>query len=343
MQPASGSGGLSIPYGAAHTPDSDDEPEPEAAQSSLTFEPSSPDPVAWGLPDDIDLTSDEPAPSFDPYAPAVAVAAYAPPLPPPQPQQPQPQPQPQLSQPPPHHQPHHQPPPPQFADPMAQRHSAGRFGAFDDETSSPFGVRAAEEGRGLHGGEHQTTSSLPPSTGLLRGFGTPDDAGSPRDDDAYEDDRSMTGSDGLLAAVRAPAPEGGAVHVATAQAMSAQRAALTYLILWRNPALSGLVFALFNVFFLLLVYGGFTVLGLLANTVLVSIFVHVLYRLASLAYTRFTNKRLDAYAAIKQHVGQSGALDFDFASVTSRASRASRASRVTAAGCGRPTRSGSEG
>ncbi|KAG8466303.1 hypothetical protein KFE25_002059 [Diacronema lutheri] len=152
---------------------------------------------------------------------------------------------------------------------------------------SPYAMRSVEEGsKGL-----RPSMMRPPNT----------------DDDIDDDDRSANESDGLIAAALRPERDARA-HV-TAAPVVASRQALMNLVLWRNPILTGVVFLALNLASLLIIFAQFTAIGLLANAILVAIFVHVLYRLASIAYMRFTNKRLDAYAALKQHVG-SRALDF---------------------------------
>lgn len=172
------------------------------------------------------------------------------------------------------------------------------FGPFDD---SPF--RSVEEGSSAY------DSTLRPSN----------------IDDDIDDDLSANGSgDGLIASALRSEPDERAVTSAVAS-----RQALMSLVLWRNPVLTGGVFLVLNLFSLLVIFGRFTVIGLCANAVLLAIFAHVLYRLASLAYLRFTNKRLDAYAAIKQHVG-SGAMAFT--SVRARARSGARRRRAGGAG-----------
>ncbi|KAJ1616072.1 hypothetical protein T492DRAFT_851093, partial [Pavlovales sp. CCMP2436] len=173
-----------------------------------------------------------------------------------------------------------------FDEPAAPA-TAASYGGFDD---SPYagGVRSMEDG----------FKGLQPTT--LRLVNTDD----------TDDDNSANDNDGLMSAVHMPEPEAGATVSAVSAAESRQ--ALMNLVLWRNPVMTGGVFvvlAVLNVFSLLIIYGRFTVIGLLANVILLSILLHVLYRLASIAYMRFTNKHLDAYAAIKQRVG-SRTVDF---------------------------------
>lgn len=173
---------------------------------------------------------------------------------------------------------------------------------------SPYAMRSVEEGsKGL-----RPSMMRPPNT----------------DDDIDDDDRSANESDGLIAAALRPERDARA-HV-TAAPVVASRQALMNLVLWRNPILTGVVFLALNLASLLIIFAQFTAIGLLANAILVAIFVHVLYRLASIAYMRFTNKRLDAYAALKQHVGSRA---LDFTSVSRAPARTS--ARRTARLCGR--------
>jgi len=119
--------------------------------------------------------------------------------------------------------------------------------------------------------------------------------------DQFDDEESQE-TDNLLSRDEPP-PHSSVVVEVTSVAESRQ--ALMHLVLWRNPVLTGVVFVALNLFCLLVILAHYTVVGLLANVVLVAIFAHVLFRLCSLAYTRFTNRRLDPYARLKETVGNS--------------------------------------